>query len=83
MLYYLLSGRLTHNGETPSDVLKARLSQQPIPLVSHARHVSLPTRKLVMRMIELDPEKRQKTNPKPPHLSKMSLPPKPTRSGKA
>jgi len=58
-LYHLLSGRIPHDGETAADVLKARLLKQPIPLGTLARHVSSPTRKLVMRMLEINPEKRQ------------------------
>ena len=58
-LYHLLSGRLPHDGEkTSDDVLKARLFKHPIPLGTHCRNVSLPTRKLVMRMLETIPGKR-------------------------
>jgi serine/threonine protein kinase len=57
-LYYLLSGRLTHEGETPSEILKARLTQKPVPLDQHARHISPATRRLIMRMIEPSPAKR-------------------------
>ena len=58
-LYHLLSGRLPHDGKTQEDVLKAKLFQPAIPLGTHARHVSSLTRKLVMRMLEINPEKRQ------------------------
>jgi tRNA A-37 threonylcarbamoyl transferase component Bud32 len=57
-LYHLLSGRPPLDGETSSDVLKARLLRQPVPLIAHTRYVSLPTRKLIMKMIEGDPAKR-------------------------
>ncbi len=57
-LYHLLSGRCTHEGQTPADVIRARLTQLPDPLVMHARHVSAPTQKLVMRMLEREPEDR-------------------------
>jgi serine/threonine-protein kinase len=57
-LYYLLSGRLTHDGATPAEVLKARLYQKPVPLDKRARHLSLPTRRLVMRLIDRNPAKR-------------------------
>ncbi|MFA6633022.1 MAG: serine/threonine-protein kinase [Kiritimatiellia bacterium] len=57
-LYYLLSGRLTHEGATPSDILKARLTQKPVPLDKHARHLSPATRRLIMHMIEPSPAKR-------------------------
>ena len=57
-LYHLLSGRPPFDGESSAAVLKARLFRQPVPLGTHARHVSLPTRKLVMRMLDPDPEKR-------------------------
>jgi len=57
-LYYLLCGRLPFEGESSVDILKARLFRKPVPLGVHARHVSLPTQRLVMRMIESNPEKR-------------------------
>ncbi len=57
-LYHLLSGRLPHDGATATDLLKAKLYRQPVPLGNIARHVSMPTRKLVMRMLEINPEKR-------------------------
>ena len=58
-LYHLLSGRLPHDGETPTDILKAKLWKHPVPLGKHARHVSSLTQKLVMRMLDVNPEKRQ------------------------
>ena len=59
-LYHLLAGRPPFDGETPQEVVKARMRQlQPTPLGKHARHVSLSTQKLVMRMLEREPEKRQ------------------------
>lgn len=58
-LYHLLSGRLPHEGTTATDLLKAKLYRQPVPLGTLARQVSPPTRKLVMRMLEINPEKRQ------------------------
>ncbi len=58
-LYHLLSGRPPIEGEKTIDVLKARLLRRPLPLIAHARHVSMPTRKLVMQMLEPDPDKRQ------------------------
>jgi hypothetical protein len=58
-LYHLLSGQAPIEGEKTIDVLKAKLLRRPIPLGRFARHVSQPTRKLVMQMIETDPEKRQ------------------------
>ena len=61
-LYQLLSGRLTHDGVTSDDVLKARLFKRPVPLGKHARRVSLLTQKLVMRMLEPNPENRQPTS---------------------
>ncbi len=57
-LYYLLSGRLPFEGESAVDILKARLFKKPVALGTHARHVSLPTQRLVMRMLENNPEKR-------------------------
>ena len=58
-LYNLLSGHPPFEGETPAELLKARLFHHPVPLGTLAPHVSLPTRKLVMRMLEHNPEKRQ------------------------
>ena len=58
-LYHLLAGQPPSEGVTPADIFKARVSHSPIPLRKHARHVSLLTQKLVMRMLEIDPEKRQ------------------------
>jgi serine/threonine-protein kinase len=58
-LYHLLSGRAPIEGEKTIDVLKAKLLRRPIPLGRFARHVSQPTRKLIMQMLEPDPEKRQ------------------------
>ena len=58
-LYHLLSGRPPHAGATPTDVLKARMFQNPAPLRTCARQLSLPTQRLIMRMLEVNPEKRQ------------------------
>ncbi len=58
-LYHLLSGQAPIEGEKTIDVLKAKLFRRPAPLGRFARHVSQPTRNLVMRMLEPDPEKRQ------------------------
>jgi len=58
-LYHLLSGRLTHDGETPTEILKAKLWKQPVAIGKCARHVSSLTQRLVMRMLDPDPEKRQ------------------------
>jgi len=57
-LYHLLAGRLPHDGDNPNTVLKARLVKNPTPLAKFARHVSAPTQKLVMRLLELDPRRR-------------------------
>jgi hypothetical protein len=57
-LYHLLAGRTPFEGETPADVVNARLYQQPTPIGTYARHVSLPTRQLVMRMLQPNPDKR-------------------------
>ncbi|MDD4016310.1 MAG: serine/threonine-protein kinase [Kiritimatiellae bacterium] len=58
-LYHLLAGRPPSEGVTSADIFKARVSHPPVPLRKHAHHVSLLTQKLVMRMLEIDPEKRQ------------------------
>lgn len=61
-LYHLLAGRPPNEGATSADVIKARLSQQPVPLGKQACHVSMLTRNLVMRMLEINPDKRQKNS---------------------
>ncbi len=58
-LYHLLSGHPPLDGEKTIDILKARLFRHPVPIGTLARHVSLATRRMVMRMLESDPEKRQ------------------------
>ncbi len=57
-LYHLLSGKIPFEGETSVDILKARLSQNPVPLGTYAPHVSELTQSLVMSMIEFNPWKR-------------------------
>ncbi len=57
-LYHLLSGKPPFEGETAEDVLKVRLSTPPVPLGKVDRHISVPTQKLVMRMLELHPARR-------------------------
>jgi len=58
-LYHLLAGQPPNKEDTPADIFRARVSHPPAPLRKHAHHVSLLTQKLVMRMLEIDPEKRQ------------------------
>ena len=58
-LYHLLSGKLPFEGESANDILKARMFKQPAHLGRQADYVSLPTQKLVMKMIESNPETRQ------------------------
>ncbi len=58
-LYHLLSGRLPIDGERTSDVVKARLMRNPVssgPLVR--QNVSEPTRRIVLRLMEIDPWRR-------------------------
>lgn len=57
-LYYLLSGKLTHEGETHTDILKARLTQKPMPIDKLVPHLSPATCRLVMHLIEFSPPKR-------------------------
>ncbi len=57
-LYHLLAGRLPHDGSSPTDILKARLVKSPTPLSKFAKHISAPTQRLIMRMLERDPHKR-------------------------
>ncbi len=57
-LYHLLAGHPPIDGDKTVDVLRARLLRPPMSLARSARHVSAPTQKLVMRMLERDPEKR-------------------------
>lgn len=58
-LYHLLSGHLPHEGETPSDFLKAKTFLPPTPLKKYVPGVSPLTQKMVMRMLAHDPEDRQ------------------------
>ncbi|MDD2455949.1 MAG: serine/threonine-protein kinase [Kiritimatiellae bacterium] len=57
-LYYLLAGRIPFSGETPQEVIKARLYEKPMPLGKANRNISVFTQKLVMRMLETDPMQR-------------------------
>jgi len=58
-LYHLLSGHLPTLGENPSDVVRARMSKVPIrPLQEVAPHVSKATCRMVMKMLEYEPEER-------------------------
>lgn len=58
-LYHLLSGRPPTIGETSTDVLKARMDKVPIPpLHDVAPYVSRATCRLVMKMLEYNPEDR-------------------------
>jgi len=58
-LYHLLSGRPPTLGETPSDVVRARVEKIPIPpLQDVASYVSQATCRMVMKMLEYVPEER-------------------------
>lgn len=57
-LYYLLSGHLTHEGDTPAELLKARVSEAPVPLEKRLLHPSQATCRLIMRLIDSSPTKR-------------------------
>jgi serine/threonine protein kinase len=57
-LYHLLVGRPPAEGEKTIDVLKARLLGTPILIYKVGGHLSMPTRKLLMHMLETDPSKR-------------------------
>ena len=57
-LYHLLSGKLPFEGDSPAEILLARLTKPPIPLGKHTHDVSLPTQKLVIRMLQRDVERR-------------------------
>ena len=57
-LYYLLSGKLTHEGETHTDILRARLTQKPTPIDKLVPLLSPATCSLVMHLIEFSPPKR-------------------------
>jgi serine/threonine-protein kinase len=57
-LYHLLSGRPPADGEKTIDVLRARLFRRPTPLAEHAKYISMPTRKLVMQMLDPEPARR-------------------------
>jgi serine/threonine protein kinase len=58
-LYHLLSGRPPTMGESPAEVVRARLEKVPIPpLHDIAPHVSKATSRMVMKMLEYEPEAR-------------------------
>ncbi len=57
-LYFLLSGRLPFDGDTPATILKARLSSDPMPLHNFAPDVSDATCAIIMRMLEHEPQNR-------------------------
>lgn len=57
-LYHLLSGKTPFEGDTAEAVLKARLAKPALPLGKVAPLISVPTQKLVMRMLELHPARR-------------------------
>lgn len=58
-LYHLLAGRTPIPGESPTDVVKARIDKVPVtPLQEVALHVSPATCKMVMKMLEYRPEDR-------------------------
>jgi len=58
-LYHLLSGRPPTLGESPSEVVRARLEKVPVaPLQEVASHVSKATCRMVMKMLEYVPEER-------------------------
>jgi serine/threonine protein kinase len=58
-LYHLLSGHLPTLGDNPSDVVRARMSKVPIrPLQEVAPYVSKATCRMVMKMLEYEPEER-------------------------
>lgn len=57
-LYHLLCGRSPFDGNSPTEILKAKLTQKPAPLSRYAPHISEPTVKLIMQMLENDPAER-------------------------
>lgn len=58
-LYHLLTGCPPTIGKTATDVLKARLDKVPIPPLNDvAPHISQATGRLIMKMLEYQPENR-------------------------
>jgi len=58
-LYHLLSGRTPTLGDSPSEVVRARMEKVPIaPLQEVAPYVSKATSRMVMKMLEYEPEER-------------------------
>jgi len=57
-LYHLLAGRPPFEGETPADIIRARLTSRPQPLVTAAPGTSYATCTLVMRLMETEPAAR-------------------------
>ncbi len=57
-LYHLLAGKPPFDGETPADVVRARLAGPAKPISLHAPSLSSGTQRLVARLLEANPAQR-------------------------
>jgi tRNA A-37 threonylcarbamoyl transferase component Bud32 len=57
-LYHLLAGTPPFEAATPEQVARLRLERPAEPIGSRVRHLSWRTERLVMRLLEADPERR-------------------------
>lgn len=60
-LYHALAGKPPFDGDTPMDVVMARLKEPPRPLSSSGREVNPRLGEIVMRMLEQQPTRRHPT----------------------
>ncbi|MBL7115280.1 MAG: serine/threonine protein kinase [Kiritimatiellae bacterium] len=60
-LYHVLSGTPPFDGETPVEVVKARLDKDPIPLSDLREDIKPEVERLVMRMLKSNPSVRYPT----------------------
>jgi len=60
-LYHALAGRPPFEGETPVEVVKARLNQSPEPLRAVRSDIDEEVERIVERMLELEPGRRYPT----------------------
>ncbi|MDP3274442.1 MAG: serine/threonine-protein kinase [Deltaproteobacteria bacterium] len=58
MLYEALSGQIPHRSASIHAVLRARLTEAPVPLQQLVPEVPAPVAELIMRLLALDPEDR-------------------------
>ena len=60
-LYHALAGQPPFEGETPMEVVKARLQRPPKPLSALLPHIDRQVERIVMRMLQAEPSMRYPT----------------------